>query len=153
MALATSVMLWGGMLVDMPTAMPDEPLQMSSGKRPGRTVGSCFVSVVVTDEVDGLLLDVLEHVDRRPRHASLGVPHRRRVVGARAPEVALLVHEAVAHVPVLAHAHEGRIHDGLAVRVVVTRCGRRRSWRTSCAATSARGSAGASRRGCGAARA
>ena len=40
-ALATSRRLWGGMLVAMPTAMPEEPLTSRLGILDGRTVGSC----------------------------------------------------------------------------------------------------------------
>ena len=40
---ATSRMLCGGMLVAMPTAMPDEPLHSRFGKRAGSTVGSCVL--------------------------------------------------------------------------------------------------------------
>ena len=39
-ALMTSVRLWGGMLVAMPTAMPEEPLTSRLGKREGSTRGS-----------------------------------------------------------------------------------------------------------------
>ena len=39
-ALATSRRLWGGMLVAMPTAMPDEPFTSRFGTLAGRTVGS-----------------------------------------------------------------------------------------------------------------
>ena len=38
----SSVRLWGGMLVAMPTAMPVEPLSSSCGIRAGITVGSCW---------------------------------------------------------------------------------------------------------------
>ena len=40
----TSRMLWGGMLVAMPTAMPEEPLTSRLGNREGRTLGSLRVS-------------------------------------------------------------------------------------------------------------
>ena len=43
-ALITSVRLWGGMLVAMPTAMPEEPLTSKLGKRLGSTVGCISVS-------------------------------------------------------------------------------------------------------------
>ena len=39
-----SVRLCGGMLVAMPTAMPDEPLTSRFGTRVGRTSGSCSLS-------------------------------------------------------------------------------------------------------------
>ena len=37
----TSVRLCGGMLVAIPTAIPDEPLTSRLGSRDGSTVGSC----------------------------------------------------------------------------------------------------------------
>ena len=37
---ATSARLWGGMLVAMPTAMPDDPLTSRLGSRVGKTEGS-----------------------------------------------------------------------------------------------------------------
>ena len=40
----TSLRLWGGMLVAMPTAMPDEPFTSRLGKRLGSTRGSFLVS-------------------------------------------------------------------------------------------------------------
>ena len=39
-ASATSARLWGGMLVAMPTAIPDEPLTSRLGSRVGKTEGS-----------------------------------------------------------------------------------------------------------------
>jgi hypothetical protein len=91
------------------------------GEAPRQDHRLLFGLVVVLDEVDRLLLDVLEHVDGRTGHARFGVTHRGRVVRARAAEVALLVDQAVAHVPVLAHAHQRRVDDRLTVRVIVTR--------------------------------
>ncbi len=40
-ALTTSFRLCGGMLVAMPTAMPDEPFTSRFGTRAGSTTGSC----------------------------------------------------------------------------------------------------------------
>ena len=40
----TSPMLWGGMLVAMPTAMPADPLTSRLGNRAGRTTGSTVES-------------------------------------------------------------------------------------------------------------
>ena len=37
----TSDRLCGAMFVAIPTAIPDEPLTKSPGRRPGRTEGSC----------------------------------------------------------------------------------------------------------------
>src|SRR2546427_1457373 len=40
-ASTTSERLWGGILVAMPTAMPEEPLTSRFGTLVGSTVGSC----------------------------------------------------------------------------------------------------------------
>ena len=40
-AAQSSSRLWGGMLVAMPTAMPEEPLASRFGKAAGSTTGSC----------------------------------------------------------------------------------------------------------------
>ncbi len=40
-AATTSRRLWGGMLVAIPTAIPDEPFTSRFGSRDGRTMGSC----------------------------------------------------------------------------------------------------------------
>ena len=44
MAAIASPRLWGGMLVAMPTAMPELPLTSRLGKRDGRTLGSSRLS-------------------------------------------------------------------------------------------------------------
>ncbi len=42
-AAATSRRLWGGISVDMPTAMPDAPFRRRFGRRAGRRTGSLSV--------------------------------------------------------------------------------------------------------------
>jgi len=41
MAAATSLRLWGGILVAMPTAIPSAPISKRFGSKAGMTVGSC----------------------------------------------------------------------------------------------------------------
>ena len=77
-------------------------------------------AVVVGDEVDGVLVEVQEHLGRGSRQPRLGVPHRRRGVAVHRAEVPLGVHEGVAHGEVLAHAHQRRVDDLLTVGVVVS---------------------------------
>ena len=87
--------------------MPWEPLQF-----PSRVV-------VVALLVHRLLVAVVHHVDRGESQPRLCVAHggwRRPVDSA---EVALLVDERVAHVEVLRHPNEGRVHHRFAVGVVV----------------------------------
>ena len=76
--------------------------------------------VVVGHPVDGVGVDVAQHLDGDAREARLRVAHGRRRVALDRAEVALAVDQRVAHVEVLRHAHEGGVDDGLAVGVVVT---------------------------------
>jgi hypothetical protein len=81
--------------------------------------GLALAAVVVGDEVDGVGVEVAQHLGRHAIEARLRVPHgRRRVVVDRA-EVALAVDERVAQREVLRHAHERVVDRGVAVRVVV----------------------------------
>ena len=75
--------------------------------------------VVVRLEVDGFLVEVLHERHRGCGHARLCVAHRGRRVALDRAEVALLVDEHVARLPVLPEVDERRVDDGLAVRVVV----------------------------------
>ena len=77
------------------------------------------VAGVVGDEVDGLLVDVLQHRHGQRGEPALGVAHRRRRVVARRAEVALRVDQRVAQRPRLRHAHEGVVEGRVTVRVVV----------------------------------
>ena len=79
------------MFVAMPTAMPVEPLTSRFGKRDGQNQRFAGRLVVVGPEVDGVRVDVAEHLGGEALEARLGVPHRgSRVVVDRA-EVALAV--------------------------------------------------------------
>ncbi len=73
--------------------------------------------VIVGDEVDGLLLDVGEHLGRQPRHAHLGVPHGRRRIAVDGAEVALSVDHRVAHRERLREPHQRLVDRRVAVRV------------------------------------
>ena len=75
--------------------------------------------VVVGREIDGVEIEVGQHVDGGRREARLGVSHGGRRVAVDRTEVALSVDQRAAHVERLRHAHERRVDDRLAVRVVV----------------------------------
>ena len=78
------------------------------------------LAVVVVPEVDGVLVDVADHLHGQRRHPALGVAGRRRRVVARGAEVALPVDQRVAQRPVL-HQPDQRVVDrGVTVRVVLT---------------------------------
>jgi hypothetical protein len=66
--------------------------------------------VVVRDEVDGLLVDVGEQLDRDARQAALGVTHGGGESPSTAAVVALAVDERVPQAEVLGHADERVVH-------------------------------------------
>ena len=75
------------------------------------------LTVVVVAEVDGVLVDVPDHLHGQGRHAALRVPGGGCRVVAGGPEVALAGHERVPHRPVLHQADEGVVDRAVAVRV------------------------------------
>ncbi len=75
--------------------------------------------VVVGTEVDGLGLDVAEHLGGEPGEPGLRVPHRGGGVVVDRAEVALAVDERVAEAELLRHADERVVDRGVAVRVVL----------------------------------
>ena len=77
-------------------------------------------AVVVGLEVDGVLVDVADHLQRQRRHPALGVAHRGGGVVARRAEVALAVDQRRAHHPRLRQPDQGVVDRGVAVRVVLT---------------------------------
>ena len=76
-------------------------------------------AVVVRPEVDGLLVDVPQHLHRQRGQTALGVPHGGGRVVARGAEVALPVDQRHPHRPGLVHPDERVVDRAVAVRVVV----------------------------------
>src|SRR5712692_731371 len=70
-----------------------------------------LVVVVVRDEVDGVLVDVREHLVRDPRHARFGVAHGGGGITVDRAVVTLAVHERIPEREVLDHPDE-RVVDG-----------------------------------------
>ena len=85
----------------------------------GRTDGCFCGAVVVVDQVDGVLVDVGQHLGGDGRQARLGVAHGGGAVAVDRAEVALAVHERVAHREVLGEADQGVVDRLVAVRVVL----------------------------------
>ncbi len=77
--------------------------------------------VEVVCHVDGVLVDIVHDVLTHLREAALGVTHGGRGVAIYATKVSLAIHELVAHVPFLSHAHEGSIDGTVSVWVVFTK--------------------------------
>ena len=75
--------------------------------------------VVVRAEVDGVGVDVAQHLGGDARHSRLRVPHRRGRVFVDRAEVALAVDQRVAQGEVLRHPHQRVVDRRVAVRVVL----------------------------------
>ena len=77
-------------------------------------------TVVVGLEVDGVFVDLADHVHGQRRHPALGVSHGGRGVVAGRAEVALAVDQRSAHHPGLREADHGVVDRRVAVGVVLT---------------------------------
>ena len=77
--------------------------------------------VVIGDKVDGILVHVLHEGAAQVGEPGLGVTHGGGRVAFDGAEIALGVHESLAHGPGLGHMHQGRVDHGLAVGMVIAR--------------------------------
>ena len=75
--------------------------------------------VVVRLPIDGLFVDVGEHLAGEPAHPALGVAVGGRWIAIDRAEVALAVDEHVAHREVLSHADERVVDRRIAMRVIL----------------------------------
>ncbi len=74
--------------------------------------------VEVGDEIDGVLVDVLQHRHRDPRQPGLGVAIGGGPVAIDRAEVPLPIDQRIAQREVLYHPHQRVVHRDIAVRVV-----------------------------------
>ena len=88
------------------------------GELGGEDAGLLGGVVVVGEEVDGVLLDVGEHLVGDLGQAALGVARGGGAVAVDGAEVAVAVDELLAHAEPLGQAHEGVVDGGVAVGVV-----------------------------------
>ncbi len=116
----TSVKLWGGMLVAIPTAMPAAPFTSKFGMRAGKTTGCCS---------DSSKLGMKSTVSlSMSRSISIAMADRRasvyRIAAGRvsvhAAEIAVPVHQRITKRKVLRHPHHGVVNGRVAVRMVFT---------------------------------
>ena len=98
-----------------PGAAVDEQVRELRGQDRRLLLGA----VVVVRVVDRLLVDVGEHLGGDRGEARLRVAHRRGRVAVDRSEVALPVHERVAHREVLGEPDQGVVQGHVAVRVVL----------------------------------
>ena len=83
-------------------------------------VGDTLGAVVVVDPVDGILLEVGQQLVGEPGHAHLGVTHGGGAVAVDGTEVALAIHQHMAHGEILGHAHDGVVDGTVPVGMVLT---------------------------------
>ena len=76
--------------------------------------------VVGRHHIDGLLVDVGQHLVRYLLQLRLRVTHGRRAVTVNRAEVTLTDNQSVAHRPRLCHTHQGSVNRGVTVRVIFT---------------------------------
>ena len=107
------------MLVAIPTAMPERAVDQQVRELGRQDRRLLLGPVVVVDEVDGVLVDVGEHLAGDRGQARLGVAHRGGGVAVDRAEVALPVDERVAHREVLGQPDERVVQRAVAVRVVL----------------------------------
>ena len=88
------------------------------GEAAGQHLRLLLGVVVVGVPVDGVPVDVGQHLDRHPAHPGLGVTVGGRGVAVHRAEVALTVHQRVAHRKVLRQTDHRVIDRGVAVGVV-----------------------------------
>ncbi len=75
--------------------------------------------VEVGDEVDGILVDVLEHRHRDAREAGFRVAVGGRRIAVHRAEVPLTIHQRIAQREVLDHPHQRVVNRHVAVRVIL----------------------------------
>ena len=88
------------------------------GEVGGQHRGLFQTVVVVGGEVHRVLVDVVQHGHRELVHLGLCVPVGGRGVAVDRAEVAVAVHQHVAHGEILGQAHQGVVHRGVAVGMV-----------------------------------
>ena len=79
-----------------------------------------FRIVVVRREIDGVLVDIAEHGERRFRQTRFGVPVGRRRIAIDGAEIALAVDQRHAHGEILRHPHHRVVNRLVAVRMIFT---------------------------------
>ncbi len=84
----------------------------------GQNAGFLLRLIEVGVPVDGVLVDIGQHLDGHPAHAGLGVTVSSRGVAIHGTEVALAVHQRIAQGEILRQTDHGIVDGGVAVGVV-----------------------------------
>ena len=88
------------------------------GHAGGENFRFVFALVVIGAEVDGFLVDIFQQSRGNLRKTRFGVPHGRRRITVHRSEVALPIHQRIAHAEGLRHTDQGVVDRRIAVRVV-----------------------------------
>ncbi len=91
--------------------------QIRKGRRENRRLRQALV--IIRDEIDRVLVHVLHQRGAQMRHARLGITHGGGRIAFHRAEIALAVHQRLAHGPRLRHVDQRRIDHRLAVRMKV----------------------------------
>ena len=81
-----------------------------------------FFAIVVVLHVDGILVQISEHLDSDLGHTCFRITHRGCTVSVHVTEVAMAIDQYLAHVPVLGHVNKGAIDGTVTVRVIFSHC-------------------------------
>ncbi len=76
--------------------------------------------IEVRPKIDRVFIQISQQLLGQFLQTSLGVTHRRRCVTIHGTEVALAIHQQVAHRKILCHTSHGFVHCRIAVRVIFT---------------------------------
>ena len=76
--------------------------------------------VISRHKVDGVEVQVIEHLRGDRREAGLCVPHRSGRQAGNRSKIALLVDQHMPHVPFLGHADKSRVDDTFTMGMVIT---------------------------------
>ncbi len=81
------------------------------GRNSGREYrGNSFSTVIIVDKINGLFIEVCQHLMRDFLHPNFGVTHGCRIIAVYGAEITLAVHHQVAHGERLSHAHDGVVN-------------------------------------------
>ena len=95
-------------------------VEQEVGHLGGQNRGLLKGIVVIGAEIDGVLVKVAQKFLGETREAHLGVAHGRGRIAVDGTEVALAVHQGVAHGKILGQAHERVIDRGITMGVIFT---------------------------------
>ena len=86
----------------------------------GQDGGFVQGAVIVGTKIDGILVNVCQKLPGKAGHAHFCVTHGCRRVAVNGTEVALAVHQGIAHAEILGQTDKGVVHGAVAMGMVFT---------------------------------